>query len=145
MAKKAGVKAKPDPVLAATFGQNLASVIDTNAELAGKIGVSATAVGEYIKGVALPRADILLKISQVTGKSMAWLLTGVEETPVKSPDKLLEELTKRVDLIQSAVLSSKKTEHEQWDKIIEIDSILKECFIKGDVQPLGRLSGSGIK
>jgi transcriptional regulator with XRE-family HTH domain len=64
-------------ILMSTFGERLRKAFNdaSNAEIARKIGVSEPAVGNYIKG-RIPDADRLIEISNLTGCSLHWLLTG---------------------------------------------------------------------
>lgn len=74
----------PDKETVKIFRNNIETFIgkgkkwETNISCAGDIGVSSAQVANYLKG-SLPQADTLLKISQKTGKSMDWLLTGEEK------------------------------------------------------------------
>lgn len=52
-------------------------------EIAQKTGISQSSLYYYCKD-RMPEADKLWKISQATGKSMEWLLTGKEEP--RAPD-----------------------------------------------------------
>lgn len=46
---------------------------------AEKIGVKAPSIEAYEKRGAIPGGDVLLRLSQLTGRSIEWLLTGKEE------------------------------------------------------------------
>jgi hypothetical protein len=59
------------------FGKRLKEVFRfaTNESIAERIGVGKGAVGFYVRG-RLPPMDVVLKIQEVTGCNLHWLLTG---------------------------------------------------------------------
>lgn len=61
------------------FGQRLKEAFGnaTNGVIGKKIGVAENTVGFYVRG-RIPDADVLVKIADVTGCSIDWLLTGKE-------------------------------------------------------------------
>lgn len=61
----------------------------TNKVIGEKIGVAENTVGFYVRG-RIPDAEILIKIANVTNRSIDWLLTGAEKEP-KQPDPLINE------------------------------------------------------
>ncbi len=69
------------------FGDRLKEAFGgaTNAEIAEKMGVSEGAVGNYARG-RVPDAEKLVKISNITKRSVDWLLTGKNHE--NSPPKL---------------------------------------------------------
>ena len=67
------------------FKERLAEVIqgDSNSSFARKCGVTETTIRKYLNGGAYPRASTLQKISQVTGRSISWLLGEELELKVR--------------------------------------------------------------
>lgn len=65
------------------FGHRLRSLFAglKNKEIADKLGVSPPAVQNYLKG-RVPDAELLLKIANLTGCDLHWLLTGVDSRTV---------------------------------------------------------------
>lgn len=53
----------------------------TQADLSAASGVSQGAISRYLNGKAAPKADELLRISQVLKTSMEYLLTGQGPSP----------------------------------------------------------------
>jgi transcriptional regulator with XRE-family HTH domain len=48
----------------------------TQAEFAGKLGVSQSQLSKYERGVVAPPADVLIRIKEQFRVSIDWLLTG---------------------------------------------------------------------
>jgi len=61
----------------------------TNKIIGEKIGVAENTVGFYVRG-RIPDAEILIKIANVTNRSIDWLLTGDEKEQTQ-PDPLINE------------------------------------------------------
>ncbi|MEJ2637096.1 MAG: helix-turn-helix transcriptional regulator [Calditrichia bacterium] len=59
----------------------------TQQDLSGLLGVSQPAVSQYLRG-RIPPADILLRLAQLAGSSIEFLLTGA---PSPAEDKLVRE------------------------------------------------------
>lgn len=72
-------KKKTDEDMALGFSKRLSLFVPYrgNAAFAKEIEVTGEMVNKYLKG-SIPQADILYRISVVTGKSMEWFLTGKE-------------------------------------------------------------------
>lgn len=68
----------------------------SNARLTKELEVSKNAVGNYKNG-QIPNAAILLKISQLLGTTMEYLLTGQEPTILSIEDKNIIDAYKRAD------------------------------------------------
>lgn len=103
-------KKKPDPSILKIFSENLLACIGNKRELlATNVKISTQAVGDYVNGKSLPRADILCKIAESVDRSVDWLLTGKEphgtpcshsvDCPFKDCDKELLDLCKKVKFI----------------------------------------------
>ena len=52
---------------------------DTLSGFGKRVGVSHTTIKRYEEGLMLPSADLLMRISNLFGKSVSWLMTGKEE------------------------------------------------------------------
>ena len=70
---------KPNKEISEGFASRLKIFVKDRemASFGAKIGASGEMISQYLEG-AIPRADILLKISKEVNKSMEWLLTGEE-------------------------------------------------------------------
>lgn len=66
-----------ETTLGARIKQALRGVGLTQRAACKKIGISEQAMTNYMKD-QIPKAAILHKIARITGRSMEWLLTGVE-------------------------------------------------------------------
>lgn len=93
------------------FGQRLKEAFNdaTNGVIGSKLGVSENNVGFYVRG-RIPPAETLVRISNVTGCNIHWLLTGngskfvvsqIEDAPAEEPlinrdalDKLIREIVR---------------------------------------------------
>lgn len=64
------------------FGRRLKEAFDNepNGRIAAKLGVAENTVGFYVRG-RVPDAEMLIRISNATGRSVDWLLTGRERAP----------------------------------------------------------------
>lgn len=87
------------------FKERLAEVIqgDSNSSFARKCGVTETTIRKYLNGSAYPRASTLQKISQVTGKSIAWLLGEESDLKVRANETsgVVEGVQKDTELLVS--------------------------------------------
>lgn len=87
------------------FKERLAEVIqgDSNSSFARKCGVTETTIRKYLSGSAYPRASTLQKISQVTGKSIAWLLGEESDLKVRANETsgVVEGVQKDTELLVS--------------------------------------------
>lgn len=60
----------------------------TQRAFAQRVGVSQTTINQYLQGQQDPRLSQLVKIAEGAGRSLAWLVTGVEAgTPAAVADK----------------------------------------------------------
>jgi transcriptional regulator with XRE-family HTH domain len=78
------------------FGQRLQAVMgkESMASFARECNISEAMIRKYLKTSTLPGIENALAISTYTGKSLSWLITGVEETNVSAtPSSLSERLT----------------------------------------------------
>ena len=56
----------------------------SQAELADRLGISASAVGMYEQGRREPSADILVRLASLFGVTTDFLLTGQAQTPAEA-------------------------------------------------------------
>jgi transcriptional regulator with XRE-family HTH domain len=61
-----------------------------NVDIAKKLGVGPSAITNYSREERYPSLDILLKISEVTGYSIQWLLTGEGPKKISPRDESKE-------------------------------------------------------
>lgn len=82
-----------DDIEKVRFRENLqkSMIGETNSSFARKCGVSETMIRKYLNGDAFPRATTISKISEVTGKSIAWLLGEQSSDEVRVSNKNVEE------------------------------------------------------
>lgn len=91
------------------FGNRMREAFDnaSNAEIARKLGITPTAVGNHIKGrVTL---SVLIGVSTSTGCSVDWLLTGDGEKYVKKTSRAtLDETFRNIirEIVRDEVNSS---------------------------------------
>lgn len=57
----------------------------TQRDLAAKLGIKQATLWQYLNGEALPGLEVLIKIAELTGKSLDWLVRV--ETPLSSKEK----------------------------------------------------------
>lgn len=111
------------------FGKRLAQAMlltrHSNASLAQKIGVSEPMIKKYVDGQNLPKADVLLKISQVMGVSTDALLSeqvdfhSAQDTSAKDLALLnqmfayLSEMQRKIVVRQVSETVSKLLEQEE--------------------------------
>jgi len=86
------------------FGQQLSKKIPKKerAEFARKVGVSYEAVRLWCEGKSLPNGAQLIKIREVLGVSIDWLLTG-KRFSSQNPGIILMDNAERYPLIKSMV------------------------------------------
>lgn len=53
-------------------------------KLASLVGVRQTTISDYVNAKAVPAADILFRIAQITGKPMEWFCGGQDITEEQS-------------------------------------------------------------
>jgi transcriptional regulator with XRE-family HTH domain len=85
------------------FGPRLKQALgdESVSDFAKRTGISSSAINKYIKEIAVPGIDKAQLISQHTGRTLAWLISGEEENPTFSSSEkinnwlalLLEALT----------------------------------------------------
>lgn len=78
------------------FGQRLKAVMgkESMASFARGCNISEATIRKYLKTNTLPGIENAVAISTYTGKSLSWLITGVEETNASAtPSSLSERLT----------------------------------------------------
>ena len=87
------------------FGQRLKKAFGnaTNGVIGNEIGVAENTVGFYVRG-RIPDAEILIKISNVTGCNLHWLLTG-------EGGAFLNEAAFDLEYVID--------EHEEWQDVLE--------------------------
>jgi repressor LexA len=103
---------------ASSFGRRLreAFVGISNKEIAERLGVSKSAVTNYVEG-RIPSADMLAKISELTGYSIHWLITG--------------EGSKLVSQKNEADLDKGEAERRRYAK----DLLKRVLEVSGSLQP----------
>lgn len=69
------------------FGERLKEAIgdESNMSFAKKCGLSDTLIGKYVRGESYPSIAKLPAIAKACGKSMSWLLSGVDDEAQKLP------------------------------------------------------------
>lgn len=58
---------------------------DTMSAFAKKLGVAANTVYQWCSGIRTPRVNMMRKIAELGGVSVAWLMDGQTETPAEPP------------------------------------------------------------
>jgi len=86
-------------------------------EVAEKLGVDKATVSRYLSGKNMPTIDGLIKISELTGFSIDWLLTG------KGAMKLSDDLTEKSETYKSAVNIIILTPDELKSRLKELESL----------------------
>jgi transcriptional regulator with XRE-family HTH domain len=66
-----------------TVGERIKAAINAKGlkqnYIADKLGIDVSSIGNYIAGRRTPSKEILEKIAELTGVSVAWLKTGIEQ------------------------------------------------------------------
>jgi transcriptional regulator with XRE-family HTH domain len=93
---------KLKPAVRQSFGERLRQAFEGigNSEIARKIGVSPSAITDYMKGKTLPTAEGLVRIAEISKTNLHWLLTGEGEES-NDPLRFLDE-RRRVTVIAVA-------------------------------------------
>lgn len=81
----------------------------TQAELASKASTTQATISRYLRGIAMPRAEELHRISLALGVTMEWLLTG--QGPVNaapSSPKPTKTLSKALSDAESAIARARR-------------------------------------
>lgn len=73
-----GKRRKRDDVLAADIGRRIKELIGDRkrSEIAPRIGVASSTLWDYMNGDAIPGPEVLIKIGEVLGVSIDYLLKG---------------------------------------------------------------------
>jgi transcriptional regulator with XRE-family HTH domain len=106
------------------FGMRLKAAFQnaTNKTIGNKIGVEEGTVGFYVRG-RIPDAEILRRISNATGCSIHWLLTGEGPTSIETPkldfNQALRELIR--DLIREEQGSGSSSADEEFDILSAVE------------------------
>ncbi|WP_330985127.1 MULTISPECIES: hypothetical protein [Enterobacterales] len=77
------------PVGVENFHQRLIIAIgnESKSSFAKNCGMGASLLMKYLTGKTTPGGEKLLRISRYSGRSLSWLLTGLEEKAVSSEDQ----------------------------------------------------------
>jgi transcriptional regulator with XRE-family HTH domain len=88
------------------FGERLREAFGgaRDIEIARLLGISPSAVYNYMNG-RIPEIPILIRISEITGRDIHWLITGEVSQPVKSPPprRPLVDESVLIEIIREAV------------------------------------------
>lgn len=86
-------------MLKAGWGQRLRELRGAKSQstFAGSVGIGLSAWKEYENETRLPRFDTIVAASELSGKSLDWIATGVEAPTVMDP-AILEQVVESVEL-----------------------------------------------
>ena len=112
------------------FGERLRRAFGNakNAELARKLGVTESAVKNYIEG-RIPDATRLLQIKDLTNCNLHWLLTG-EEQPDTAPQKVLDLDSAFRDVVRRMIKEELALTLEPAQDIGSVDEFDLEAAVK---------------
>ena len=114
---------------AATFGDRLAGAREaagmTQAELARRLGVKKSTIGDWENDLSEPRANRLQMLAGILNVSISWLLTG-EGEGIETPDQPAEPVEMRELMSEMRVLRSQMT--QAADRIGVLEKRLKSAI-----------------
>lgn len=112
------------------FGERLRRAFGNakNAEIARKLGVTESAVKNYIEG-RIPDATRLLQIKDLTNCNLHWLLTG-EEQPDTAPQKVLDLDSAFRDVVRRMIKEELALTLEPAQDIGSVDEFDLEAAVK---------------
>ncbi|WP_447879975.1 CI repressor protein [Serratia fonticola] len=127
------------------FGQRLKAVIgkESMASFARECKISEAMIRKYLKTNTLPGIENAVAISTYTGRSLSWLITGVEETKTPeescSPARLTEEeIARWWGMISDALTIDDKTRIIAAFKLGGLNALFKPDLItSGQNKPKG--------
>ncbi|MFA5340167.1 MAG: helix-turn-helix domain-containing protein [Clostridia bacterium] len=120
-------------------------------EFALKVGISYEAIRTWCKGIYFPSGDQLIKIKELTGVDLNWLVTGIKEEKVFPSESsqeilmLLQSFQKQIDGLQRQIdvqlVGIKSLEDSKKQIKADVASINSRLFAVADTGELKKLMG----